>query len=107
MGKVIVVEFVTLDGIVEDPDGSAGMPKRRMGVPRRTAGVRRRQVRHRLDHGVRCAPLGRATWEMFAARWPSRTGEFADARSRGEGRRVSQAIRARNVVATRRHSKAT
>ena len=26
MGKVIVVEFVTLDGVVEDPDGSAGLP---------------------------------------------------------------------------------
>ena len=26
MGQVIVVEFVTLDGVVEDPDGTAGLP---------------------------------------------------------------------------------
>ena len=26
MGKVIVIEFVTLDGVVEDPDGKEGTP---------------------------------------------------------------------------------
>ena len=26
MGRVIVVQYITLDGVVEDPDGSAGTP---------------------------------------------------------------------------------
>ena len=26
MGKIIVAQFVTLDGVVEDPDGSGGTP---------------------------------------------------------------------------------
>ena len=38
MGKVIVIEFVTLDGVVEDPDGRPALPGGRLGVPRRPRG---------------------------------------------------------------------
>ena len=38
MGRVTVIEFVSLDGVMEDPDGS-GLRPRRMGLPRRTEAV--------------------------------------------------------------------
>ena len=92
MGKVIVVEFVTLDGIVEDPDGSAGMPKGGWAFhagPQVFAGDKF-AIASIMESGVLL--LGRATWEMFAARWPSRTGEFADAMNAVEKVVVSRQV---------------
>jgi dihydrofolate reductase len=82
MGKVIVTAFVTLDGVVEDPDGSGGMPG---------GGWAFRSGRtHVASDGFRLGSLletgallmGRVTWQTFAGRWPSRTGEFADVMNR-------------------------
>ena len=33
MSHVIVIEFVSLDGVMQDPDGNEGFSARRMGVP--------------------------------------------------------------------------
>jgi dihydrofolate reductase len=79
MGKVIVVQFVTLDGIVEDPDGSGGMDGGGWAFhagPDVFAGDKF-ALGPMLSNGVLL--LGRSTWEMFAERWPTRTTEFADA----------------------------
>jgi dihydrofolate reductase len=79
MGKVIVVEFVTLDGIVEDPDGSGGMDGGGWAFqagPDVFAGDKF-ALGPIMSTGVLL--LGRSTWEMFAGRWPTRTGAFADA----------------------------
>ena len=75
--SVIVVEFVTLDGVVEDPDGSgataAGGWAFRHG-PEAVAGDKFR-LGSLLETGTLL--FGRTTWELFAKIWPSRTEEFA------------------------------
>ncbi|WIV54643.1 dihydrofolate reductase family protein [Amycolatopsis nalaikhensis] len=76
--SVIVVEFVTLDGVVEDPDGSGGTATGGWAFrhgPEAVAGDKFR-LGDRLDTGVLL--LGRTTWELFAKLWPGRSGEFPD-----------------------------
>ena len=63
--SVIVIQFITLDGIVSDPDGSGGTPTGgwafRYG-PEAVAGDKFRLGRT-LDDGVLL--LGRTTWDLF------------------------------------------
>jgi dihydrofolate reductase len=79
MGNVIVIEFVTLDGVVEDPDGTGGTPTGgwmfRHG-PEAVAGDKF-GMGPVLDTGVML--LGRTTWELFAKIWPNQTDEFSTA----------------------------
>ena len=73
-GKVIVSQFVTLDGVVEDPDGWAFRfgPKRVAGDDFKLGSI--------LDTGVLL--VGRTTWEAFSRRWPNRSDEFANVMNR-------------------------
>lgn len=75
--SVIVIEFITLDGVVSDPDGSAGTPLGgwafRYG-PEAVAGDKFRLGRT-LDDGVLL--LGRVTWQLFSRLWPGRDDPFA------------------------------
>ncbi|RJQ91277.1 dihydrofolate reductase family protein [Amycolatopsis panacis] len=77
MHKVIVAEFLTLDGIVEDPDGSGGTPHGgwafRYG-PGPVSGDKF-HLGTVLDTGVKL--LGRTTWELFARIFPTRDDEFS------------------------------
>ena len=74
---VIVAQFITLDGIVADPDGSDGTPRGgwafRFG-PAAVAGDKFRLGRS-FDEGVML--LGRTTWELFAGIWPNRDDPFS------------------------------
>ena len=76
MNRVIVIQFITLDGVVEDPDGSDGTPAGgwafRFG-PEAVAGDKFR-LGPRLDTGA--ILVGRRTWELFAKIWPGRTDDF-------------------------------
>src|SRR6266702_7533276 len=77
MGKIVVSDNVSLDGVVQDPAGDegfrvggwVGLIKDREGVSKLT-----------LDEalGTEALLLGRRSYEWFAARWPSRSGELAD-----------------------------
>ncbi|MQY14803.1 hypothetical protein SRB5_49790 [Streptomyces sp. RB5] len=75
--SVIVIEFITLDGIVYDPDGSAGSPRGgwmfRHG-PETVAGDAFR-LGSTLDDGVLL--LGRATWQLLSGLWPKRDDPFS------------------------------
>jgi len=79
MGRVIVIEFVSLDWIMQDPDGREGTPLGgwafRYG-PEAVAGDM-----FGLGEVLRTGTmlLGRRTWEMFAVIWPGRHDEFSDA----------------------------
>lgn len=77
MGTIIVIQYVTLDGVIEDPDGSRGTSYGgwafRDGPP--AVAEDKFHLGPLMDSGVLL--LGRATWEMFAARWPGRPGAFA------------------------------
>jgi dihydrofolate reductase len=77
MSDLIVIEFVTLDGVVEDPDGSGGTPAGGWAFrqdPKTVAGDKF-DLGPLLDTGV--LVLGRTTWEVFSKIFPGRTDEFA------------------------------
>jgi dihydrofolate reductase len=75
--SVIVIEFITLDGVVTDPDGSGGTPAGGWAFrhgPEAVAGDKFR-LGSTMDEGVML--LGRRTWELFARIWPGRTDPFS------------------------------
>jgi dihydrofolate reductase len=75
--SVIVIQFITLDGIVSDPDGSDGTPAGGWAFrngPETVAGDKF-QLGSVLDQGVML--FGRKTWELFARIWPGRDTPFA------------------------------
>jgi dihydrofolate reductase len=77
MGKIVVTEFISLDGVVEDPGGSEDY--RHGGwtfeIDRGEEGNQ-----FKLDETMEAEAqlLGRVTYEGFAEAWPSREGDFAD-----------------------------
>jgi len=77
MSRVIVIEFVSLDGIMQDPDGREGSGQGgwafRFG-PEAVAGDKFR-LGEVLDTGALL--LGRRTWELFSQIWPRRDDEFS------------------------------
>ena len=79
MGKIVVTENVSLDGVVQDPTGEEGF---RHGGWFAQVGEKDRDERAKvvLDEamGAEAFLLGRRTYEFLAARWPSRTGQLAD-----------------------------
>ena len=80
MGKIIISENVSLDGVVQDPTGEEGF--RRGGWVGQVGQFKDREEAAKvlLDEalGTEAMLLGRRTYEFFAARWPSRTGALAD-----------------------------
>jgi dihydrofolate reductase len=75
--SVIVIQFITLDGIVSDPDGSAGTPAGGWAFrhgPETVAGDKF-ALGATLDEGVML--LGRRTWELFSRLWPGRDDPFS------------------------------
>jgi dihydrofolate reductase len=78
MGRVIVIEFVTLDGVIEDPDGSGGSDRGGWAFRSGPAAVAgdKFKLGEVLDTGV--LVLGRATWQLFSRIWPSRHDDFAN-----------------------------
>jgi dihydrofolate reductase len=77
VGRIVVTEFVSLDGVMEDPGGSEGTKHAGWSfeIPRGEDGDK-----FKLDEtmGSDALLLGRKTYEGFAEAWPSRDGEFAD-----------------------------
>ena len=79
MGKIIVSQNISLDGVVQDPTGDEGFAR---GGWFHLAGDEDRAAwaKLELDEALRAEALllGRRSDEWFAARWPSRSGEWAD-----------------------------
>ena len=75
VGRIVVTEFVSLDGVVEDPGGVEGFEHGGWTFTMGDAGER-----FKLDETLASEALllGRRTYEVFAASWPARKGEFAD-----------------------------
>jgi dihydrofolate reductase len=77
MGKIVVSENVTLDGVVQDPAGDEGFRVGGwVGLIRNSPQLG--QLALDEARGSEALLLGRRSYEWFAARWPSRTGELAD-----------------------------
>ena len=79
MGRIVVSENVSLDGVIQDPAGVEGF---RLGgwVGRIGSQGREEAARVALDEalGADAFLLGRRSYEFLAGRWPSRTGPLAD-----------------------------
>jgi dihydrofolate reductase len=75
--SVIVIQFITLDGIVSDPDGSDGTPGGGWAFrhgPETVAGDKFRLGRT-LEDGV--ILQGRRTWQLFSRLYPARDDPFS------------------------------
>jgi dihydrofolate reductase len=83
MGKLVVAEFVSVDGVFEDPGGSEGSEHGAwtFEYDRGDEGNK-----FKLDELMEAEVhlLGRVTYEGFAAAWPSREGDFADRLNNGK-----------------------
>jgi dihydrofolate reductase len=77
MAKLIVTEFVSLDGVMEDPGGAEDF---KYGGWTFEIGMGDDGGKFKLDETMETDALllGRRTYEGFAAAWPSRDGPFAD-----------------------------
>src|SRR2546429_4358051 len=77
MGKIVVTEFISLDGVIEAPGGGE---KFKHGGWSFKFNRGAEGDKFKLDETLSSAALllGRVTYEGFAAAWPSRDGEFAD-----------------------------
>jgi dihydrofolate reductase len=77
MGRIVVTEFISLDGVIEAPGG--GEDYKYAGwtfeFDRGDEG-NQFKVDETMSSGALL--LGRRTYEGFAAAWPERDGEFAD-----------------------------
>jgi dihydrofolate reductase len=77
MGKIVITEFVSLDGVMEDPGGAEDFKYGGWSFEfnRGADGDK-----FKLDETLATDALllGRVTYEGFADAWPSREGEFAD-----------------------------
>jgi dihydrofolate reductase len=77
MGTIAVTEFISLDGVIEDPGGSEDF---RHGGWSFEFSRGEDGDRFKLEETMRSDALllGRVTYEGFADSWPSREGAFAD-----------------------------
>lgn len=77
MRKLIVTEFVTLDGVMQDPGGAENFERGGWALQFDRGPV---GDKFKLDELMASDTLllGRITYQGFASAWPSRTGEFAD-----------------------------
>jgi dihydrofolate reductase len=77
MGRLVVTEFVSLDGVFEDPGGSEDYEHGGWTFEYdRGEDGDKFKLDELMDADVQL--LGRVTYEGFAAAWPSREGPFAD-----------------------------
>jgi dihydrofolate reductase len=79
MGRIVVSEFVTLDGVMEDPGGSEGLAQGGWAF-KFERGAEGDKFKLDETMGADAMLLGRVTYEGFAAAWPERTADdgFAD-----------------------------
>jgi len=77
MGRVVVTEFVSLDGVIEAPGGDEDFEHAGWSLE---IGRGDEGNKFKLDETMSADALllGRVTYEGFAKAWPPRDGEFAD-----------------------------
>jgi len=77
MGRIVVSDNVSLDGVIQDPAGDEGFERGGwVGLIKDRPGVSKLALDDALE--AEALLLGRRTYEWFAGRWPSRNGELAD-----------------------------
>jgi dihydrofolate reductase len=76
MGRIVVTEFVSLDGVMEDPGGSESYKHGGWTFKIDTGEGMNFKLQETM--ATDALLLGRVTYEGFAEAWPTRDGEFAD-----------------------------
>jgi dihydrofolate reductase len=77
MGKIIISDNVSLDGVIQDPAGDEGFRRGGwVGLIKDRPGANKLALDEAL--GAEALLLGRRSYEWMAGRWPSRSGELAD-----------------------------
>jgi dihydrofolate reductase len=74
--RLIVTEFITLDGVVEAPGGESTHPHSGWTLPYGTPELYEFKLQEVLD--AETLLLGRKTFEQFAEVWPTRDGDLAE-----------------------------
>jgi dihydrofolate reductase len=77
MARIVATEFISLDGVIEDPGGSEDFKYGGWSFETSTGDE---GMQFKVDETMRSEAmlLGRRTYEGFAEAWPERDGEFAD-----------------------------
>ncbi|WBB91499.1 dihydrofolate reductase family protein [Verrucosispora sp. WMMC514] len=79
MGKIVISENVSLDGVIQDPTGEQDFSR---GGWFGQVGDKDREAWAKVERdealGTEALLLGRRSYEFLAARWPSRSGAWAD-----------------------------
>jgi dihydrofolate reductase len=77
MGKIVISENASLDGVIQDPAGDEGFSRGGwVGLIKDRPGASKLALDEAL--GTTALLLGRRSYEWMAGRWPSRRGELAD-----------------------------
>jgi dihydrofolate reductase len=77
MGRIVISENVSLDGVIQDPAGDEGFRLGGwVGLIKDSPELGKLALDEAL--GAEALLLGRRSYEWFAGRWPSRSGELAD-----------------------------
>jgi dihydrofolate reductase len=77
MGRIVISDNVSLDGVIQDPAGDEGFGRGGwVGLIKDLPGLNQLALDEAL--GAEALLLGRRSYEWLAARWPSRGGELAD-----------------------------
>jgi dihydrofolate reductase len=77
MGKIVVTEFISVDGVIEDPGGAEDFKHSGWSFEF-DRGEEGNNFKLHETRNSAALLLGRKTYEGFAEAWPSRDGEFAD-----------------------------
>ena len=77
MGRIVVTEFISVDGVIEDPGGAEDYEHSGWSFEfERGDDGNKFKLDETMDSEALL--LGRVTFQGFADAWPSREGEFAD-----------------------------
>jgi dihydrofolate reductase len=79
MARIIVAQFITFDGVVEDPDGSDGTPFGGWAFRHGREAVAGDKFAYGPILRTGVFLFGRSTWEYFSTLWPGRDDPFARA----------------------------
>jgi dihydrofolate reductase len=91
MGRVVVTEFISIDGVFEDPGGAEGYEHGGWTFEY-DRGNEGNEFKMQELMAAEIQLLGRVTYEGFAEAWPQREGEFADKINRGRKVLVSTTL---------------
>jgi dihydrofolate reductase len=76
MVRIVVTEFITVDGVVDSPGGEPGFKHSGWALRLATPEQFQYKLDETMSHDAQL--IGRKTYESFAEAWPGRDGAFAD-----------------------------